>query len=76
MWKPNYHCDGIFFLIVFYWLRLVFLDESRLFLVVASGGSSLVAACGILIIVASLVAEHRLSGMWASIAVGQHLNTP
>ena len=76
MWKPNYHCDGIFFNCFFIGCVLIFLDKSRLFLVVASGGSSLVAACGILIIVASLVAEHRLSGMWASVAVGHHLSTP
>ena len=31
----------------------------------ASGGSSLVTVLGLLIAVASLVAEHRLQGMWA-----------
>ena len=55
---------------------MVFLDESRLFLVVASGGSSLVEAHGIIIIVASLVTEHKLSGMWASVAVAHCLRTP
>ena len=38
-------------------------------LVVASGGYSLVVVLGLLIVVASLVAEHGLWGSWAS-AVG------
>ena len=37
-----------------------FIGVSRLFLVVESRGRSLVAVCGFLIAVASLVAKHRL----------------
>ena len=36
-------------------------------LVVASGGYSLISVCGLLIAVASLVAEDGLQGMWASV---------
>ena len=36
-------------------------------LVVASGGYSLISGCGLLIAVASLVAEDGLQGMWASV---------
>ena len=36
-------------------------------LVVANGGCSLAAVCRLLIAVASLVAEHRLQGMQASV---------
>ena len=32
-------------------------------------GLSLVAVCGLLIAVASLVAEHRIQGTWASVVV-------
>ena len=40
-----------------------------LFLVVASWGYSPAVVCGLLIWVASLVAEHGLYGQWASVAV-------
>ena len=38
-------------------------------LAVASGGYSLVAVHGILIVVASLVVEHGLQGTWTSVVV-------
>ena len=55
---------------------LVFVAIHRLSLVAASGGYSLVAVCSVLIAVASLVAEHRLQGMWASVAVAGRLSCP
>ena len=42
------------------WLCWVFIAAHRLSLVLASRGCSLVAACGPLIMVVSLVGEHRL----------------
>ena len=39
-------------------------------LVAVSGGSSLVVRRGLLIVVASFVAKHRLSGMWALVDAG------
>ena len=42
-------------------------------LVSSHGGHSLVAVCGLLSAVASLVAEHRLEGTWApEIAAREH----
>ena len=39
-------------------------------LVVASGGYSLVAVCRLfIVVVASLIVEHGLQGMWALVAV-------
>ena len=49
--------------LIYYWwwcLCWFFIGVSRLFLVVESRGRSLVAVCGFLIAVASLVAKHRL----------------
>ena len=42
-------------------------------LVLASRGYSLVVVHGLLIVVASLVAEHRLQAVWASVVVGARL---
>ena len=42
-------------------------------LVVESAGSSLVVMCMLLIVVASLVAEHGLQGMQASVVVAPRL---
>ena len=55
----------------FFWLCQVFFAVLRLSPVVVSGCYSLliVLACGLLIAVASLVAEHRLQGPWASVVV-------
>ena len=44
-------------LFIYFWLHWVFVAVSRLPLVVASRGYSLVAGCGLLILLASLVAE-------------------
>ena len=43
-----------------YWLCWVFVVAHGLFLLMASGGSSLVVVCRLLVVVATLVAEHRL----------------
>ena len=45
---------------VYFWLLWVFMAALRPSLVVASRGYSLVGAHGLLIVVAPLVAEHRL----------------
>ena len=44
----------------YFWMRWVFAAETQLSLVVVTGGSSLLVALRLLIVVASLVAEHRL----------------
>ena len=49
-----------FFLILIFWLCWVFVAVCGLSLVLASGAYSLVAVQGLLIVVASLVAEHGL----------------
>ena len=46
------------------------LSEGFFFLVVASGGFSLVAVCELLIVVASFVAEQRLLNLQASVELG------
>ena len=51
---------SLFYLFIYFWLCGVFVAARGLSLVVASGGYSLFAVCGLLIVVASLVAEHRL----------------
>ena len=48
-----------FFFLIYFWLHWVFVVARRLSLVAASGGFS-VAVRGLLTVVASLVAEHRL----------------
>ena len=54
-----------FFVYLFiFWLHWVFVAACGLSLVVASGGYSLVTGHGLLIAVASLVAEHGLSVLW------------
>ena len=45
---------------LFFWLHWVFVAEPGLSLVAASGGLLFVAECGLLIVVAPLVAEHGL----------------
>ena len=49
-----------FILFIYFWLRWVFVAMRRLSLVAASGGLHFVAVRGLLIAVASLVAEHQL----------------
>ena len=48
------------FYLFYFWLRWVFVAARRLSLVAASGGYSSLAVHGLLIVVASLVAEHGL----------------
>ena len=56
---------------------LVFVAVHRLSLVAASGGYSLVAVQGLLIVVvASLVVEHGLQGVWASVVMAYRLSCP
>ena len=52
-------------LFVYFQLHWVFIAAHRLSLVAANGGDSLVAVCGLLTAVASVVAEHRLQGAQA-----------
>ena len=54
-----------FFNLFYFWLHWVLLCEG-ISLVAASGDYSLAAALKLLLAVASLVVEHRLSGMWTS----------
>ena len=61
----------VFILFLYFWLCWVFVAEWGLSLVVTSGGSSLVAVHGLLIVVASLAMEWRLQGTWSS-EVGVH----
>ena len=65
-----FYC-GSFFCNLFIWLCWVFVAAWAFSLVVASRGHSplsLVMVRGLLIAVASLVAEHWLQGVWALIA--------
>ena len=64
-WREN--VSAFFF--KFSWLCWVFTAAHRFSLVSVSEGYSLVAVCRLLIAVASLVAEHRLKGEQASVAV-------
>ena len=56
-------------LFIYLWLCWVFVAVCGLSLVLASWGCSLAAVCRLLIAVAALVAEHRLSDARASVAV-------
>ena len=58
-----------FFLFKIVWFLWVFVAMCRLSLVVVSRGHSLVVVCGLLIQVASLVAEHQFWGARASVIV-------
>ena len=58
-----------YFKCVYFWLCWVFIAAHWLSLVAVSRGCSPVAVHGPLIAVASLVAEHGLSGVQASVAV-------
>ena len=61
--------DGASFLklnlFIYFWLCWVFIAVHRLSLAAVNAGYSLVVVFGLLIAVASLVAEHRLQGTWA-----------
>ena len=58
------------YLFTYFGLRWVFAAEYRLSLVAESRGYSPVRVCGLLIAMTSLVADSRLKGSQASIAVG------
>ena len=69
-WRERKRCLSILEIILFsYWLCWVSTAAQGFSLVVASRGHSLVVVPGLLIAVASLVAEHRLWGVWASVVV-------
>ena len=61
----GFHLKKLFIYFWLCWSSLLL----GLSLVVVSGGYSLVVLHGLLIAVASLVAEHRLQGAWASVVV-------
>ena len=63
----------LFYLFFFFWLCWVFLAEHSLSLVLVSRGYSLVEVHWLLILVASLIAEHGLQGLWASAVMGSSL---
>ena len=65
----GYNCVFEYFCVFFFWLFLV-LVAVGFSLVVASGGSSLAAECGLLIAVVSLV-EHGLEGEQAAVIAAQ-----
>ena len=74
-WTENH--QGIFFLrLLFIWLHGVFVALHKLSLIVASRAYSLVVVLGLLIVVivvASLVAEHGFKGTRASVVVALRL---
>ena len=49
-----------FIFLIYFGLHWVFVASHRLSLVFSNEGYSIVAVCGLLIVVSSLVAEHRL----------------
>ena len=61
-----YVCFAFRFYSIIFCLCWVFIAACGLSLVVANWGYSLAAVCRLLILVASLVAEHRLQGAWVS----------
>ena len=66
---------GNVYLRVYLWLLRVSVGACGLSLAAVSGGSSLVPALGLLIAVASLVAEHSLWSMWASVVAPRHVGS-
>ena len=52
--------DQLFFFLLYFWLYLVFIVTCGICLVVASGGYSPISELGLLIEVASLIADHSL----------------
>ena len=61
------HLLSVYLLFIYFWLCYILVVAQRLSLVKVSGGYSLVALCGLLIVVVFLVVEHGLSscGVWA-----------
>ena len=72
MGDGKYHL--YFFESFFFLLHWVFVAALRLSLVVASGDYSPVAMYGLLLSVASLIVEHRLYGIWASVVAALRLS--
>ena len=62
----NQHCACYFVCFIYFWLHWVLVASHGLSLVAASRGHSQVAVCGLLILVAFLVAEHSL---WNALAL-------
>ena len=60
--------DIYIYILNFYWLCWVFVAAHGFSLVLASGGYSLVVACRLLTVVASLVAKHRLWSVGSVVA--------
>ena len=58
---------------MYFWLCWVFVAAYGLCLIAASTGHSVVVVCGLLIVVASLVAEHRLQSTKASVVAAHRL---
>ena len=58
--KQNFGIFKKYFLKIYFWPHWVFVSKSGLFLVVASGGYSVVVVHELLIVVASLVVAHGL----------------
>ena len=56
---PRYLLFFKFYLFIYFWLRLVFIAAQGLFSSCGEQGLLFVAVHGLLIVVASLVAEHR-----------------
>ena len=56
----NDNVPGIYFIYICFWLHWVSIAFAQLSLLMVSGGLLLVVVRGLLIVVASLVAEHRL----------------
>ena len=61
------HTTEVFFYYYYFFDCAGSLLPQGLFPIVASTGYSLVAVCGLLIVVASFVAEHGLWSTWASV---------
>ena len=78
-WLKSFYSLAVFFsfqnFFFIFWLCWVFTAAHRFFLVVASGSSSLVAVVGLLSVVASLVVEYRLQGVWASVVGARGLSS-
>ena len=68
------HCVVYWGFLVCFLTSFVYLWLCRVF--ITALGLSLVAVCRLLIAVTSLVAEHVLWGMWASVVAVQELSCP
>ena len=64
-WGPPWKFYFLKILFIYFWLHWVFVAGCQLSLVAASKGYSLIVVHGLLIVVDSLAAEHRLSSCGA-----------